>query len=110
MLVRPLTEEGLERIWDWHQAEVPVKRIARRLRRNNASSRATTSPPWWRSAPSRPGARGAGVLPRLLRPCKRFWRSSGPVTSSSRIWMSALVRAVRAERLATRSALTASTG
>ena len=39
-MVRPFTDEELERIWEMHQAGVPVKRIARMLGRNNASLRA----------------------------------------------------------------------
>jgi transposase, IS30 family len=37
--MRRFTEEEKEQIWDWHRAGVPVKRIARRLGRNNASLR-----------------------------------------------------------------------
>ena len=37
--MRRFTDEEKDQIWDWHQAGVPVKRIARRLGRNNASLR-----------------------------------------------------------------------
>jgi IS30 family transposase len=37
--MRRFTDEEKEQIWDWHQAGVPVKRIARRLGRTNASLR-----------------------------------------------------------------------
>src|SRR6516165_11421489 len=37
--MRLFTDEEKDQIWDWHQAGVPVKRIARRLGRNNASLR-----------------------------------------------------------------------
>ena len=37
--MRRFTDEEKEQIWDWHQSGVPVKRIARRLGRNNASLR-----------------------------------------------------------------------
>jgi IS30 family transposase len=37
--MRRFTDEEKEQIWEWHQAGVPVKRIARRLGRNNASLR-----------------------------------------------------------------------
>jgi hypothetical protein len=39
VLVRPFSDEELARIWEWHQAGFPVKRIARMLGRNNASLR-----------------------------------------------------------------------
>jgi IS30 family transposase len=37
--MRRFTDEEKVQIWDWHQDGVPVKRIARRLGRNNASLR-----------------------------------------------------------------------
>ena len=37
--MRRFRDEEKEQIWDWHQDGVPVKRIARRLGRNNASLR-----------------------------------------------------------------------
>jgi hypothetical protein len=66
----------------------------------------STESPW------RPGRRRAAARVRalMLNPRRRLRSWSGPLTNSSRIWMSALVRAVRAERLATRKALTDSTG
>jgi IS30 family transposase len=36
---RRFTDEEKERIWDMHQAGIPVKRIARRMRRQNVSLR-----------------------------------------------------------------------
>jgi transposase-like protein len=36
------TDEDKERIWDMHQAGVPVKRIARIMGRQNVSLRGTT--------------------------------------------------------------------
>ena len=37
--MKRFTEEEIERIWDMHQAGVPVKRLARKLGRQNASLR-----------------------------------------------------------------------
>ena len=37
--MRPITDEDKERIWDMHQAGVPVKRIARIMGRRNCSMR-----------------------------------------------------------------------
>ena len=37
--MRPITDEEKERIWDLHQAGVPVKRIARIMGRQNCSMR-----------------------------------------------------------------------
>src|SRR6516165_2381298 len=37
--MRLFTDEEKDQIWDWHQAGVPVKRIARMLGRNSASLR-----------------------------------------------------------------------
>ncbi len=37
--MRPITDEEKERIWDMHEAGVPVKRIARTMGRQNCSMR-----------------------------------------------------------------------
>jgi IS30 family transposase len=50
---RRFTEEEIERIWDMHQAGVPVKRIARKMGRQNVSMRMLIS----RSGGIRPKAR-----------------------------------------------------
>ena len=51
--MRPITDEEKERIWDMHQAGVPVKRIARIMGRQNCSMRELIS----RSGGIRPRAR-----------------------------------------------------
>ena len=51
--MRPITDEDKERIWDMHQAGVPVKRIARIMGRQNCSMRELIS----RSGEIRPRAR-----------------------------------------------------
>ena len=51
--MRPITDEEKERIWDLHQAGVPVKRIARIMGRQNCSMRELIS----RSGGIRPRAR-----------------------------------------------------
>jgi transposase, IS30 family len=51
--MRPITEEEQERIWDLHQAGVPVKRIARIMGRQNCSMRELIS----RTGGIRPRAR-----------------------------------------------------
>jgi hypothetical protein len=38
-MYRRFTQEEIERVWDMHQAGVPVKRIARTLGRQNVSLR-----------------------------------------------------------------------
>ena len=51
--MRPITDEEKERIWDMHQAGVPVKRIARMMGRQNCSMRELIS----RTGGIRPRAR-----------------------------------------------------
>jgi len=52
--VRPITDEEKERIWDMHEAGVPVKTIARIVGRQNCSKRELIG----RSGGTRPRWRG----------------------------------------------------